>query len=147
MTINKLLLFFANYHTGTYTTVIKATEKNGYKKISFCVCRFVNYYNIKENKMQNKTPSKIVNYERIIIPHILKENTNTNNILLSCYTTKNSRQKTKTKYYFNDVEITKQQYYDGIKEKEKKYNIDNLFNIKIDDILKIGSVTAWKQII
>lgn len=145
MTINKLLLFFANYHTGTYTTVIKATEKNGYKKISFYVCRFVNYYNIEEIKAQNKTSVKR-DYERIIIPHILKENTNTNNILLSCYTTKNSRQKTNTKYYFNDIEITKQQYYDGIKEKEKKYNIDNLFNIKIDDILKIGSVTAWNRI-
>lgn len=141
MTINKLLLFFANYKSGTYTTVIKATEKNGYKKISFCVCRFVNYYNIKEIKAQNKTSAKR-DYERVIIPHILKENTNTKNILLSCYTTKNSKQKTNTKYYFNNIEITKQQYYDGIKEKEKKYNIDNLFNIKIDDILKIGSVTA-----
>ena len=141
MTINKLLLFFANYKSGTYTTVLKATEKNGYKKVCFYVCRFVNYYSIKEIKAQNKASVKR-DYERVIIPHILKENTNTNNILLSCYTTKNSKQKTNTKYYFNDIEITKQQYYDGIKEKEKKYNIDNLFNIKIDDILKIGSVTA-----
>lgn len=141
MTINKLLLFFANYKSGTYTTVLKATEKNGYKKVSFYICRFVNYYSIKEIKQQNKTSVKR-DYERVIIPHILKENTNTKNILLSCYTTKNSKQKTNTKYYFNNIEITKQQYYEGIQEKEKNYNIDNLFNIKIDDILKIGSVTA-----
>lgn len=139
MDLNTFLLFCANYKRGTYTTLEKQTEKNGYTKITSCVCRFVNYYNIKTVKAQNKQPIK-KDYERIIIPHILKENTNTKNVLLLVYTTKNSKQKAKTSYFYNGEPITKAQYYEGIQEKEKNYNIDNLFTVKLCDVLSIGGV-------
>lgn len=139
MNIDKLLNFFKNYKRGTYTTVQKQTVKNGFIKITSCVCRFVNYYNIKTVKQENKQPIK-KDYERVILPHILKENTNTKNILLLVYTTKNSKQKAKTSYFYNGEPITKAQYYEGIQEKEKNYNIDNLFTVKLCDVLSIGGV-------
>lgn len=137
MNIDKIINFFKNYKRGTYTTVQKQTIKNGYIKITKCVCRFVNYYNIETVKAENKQPIK-KDYERVILPHILKENTNTKNILLLVYTTKNGKQKAKTSYFYNGEEITKAQYYEGIQEKEKTYNIDNLFTVKLCDVLSVG---------
>lgn len=139
MNIEKAINFYKNYKRGSYTTLQKQTVKNGFVKIVKCVCRFVNYYNIATVKQENKQPIKR-DYERVIIPHILKENTNTKNVLLLVYTTKNSKQKAKTSYFYNDEPITKEQYYEGIGEKEKNYNIDNLFTVKLCDVLSIGGV-------
>lgn len=139
MNINKIIDFFKSYKRGTYTTIQREANKNGYTKIVKLVCRFVNYYNIKTVKAENRQPIK-KDYERVILPHILKENTNTKNILLLVYTTKNSKQKAQTSYFYNDEPITKAQYYEGIQEKEKAYNIDNLFTVKACDVVSIGGM-------
>lgn len=136
MLLNEALLFFEKYHGGSYTTIEKKTEKDGFVKLSHSVVRFINYYNIKEIKAQNKQPTARRDFERVIIPHILKENLNTKNILLSCYTTK--KHKTKTSYFYKDKAITEAQYYDGIKEKKPSYKIGNIFTVKLCDIIKIG---------
>lgn len=137
MLLNTALQFFNTYHRGTYTIMQKATEKNGFKKITRCVVRFVNYYSIKEIKERAAIESKPREYERVIIPHILKENTNTNNILLLCYTTK--KHKAKSKYFYNDIEITEDQYYTGINEKKRVYKIDNIFTVKLCDVVALGA--------
>ena len=138
MLLKNCLNFFKDYHGGSYTTMTKKTEKNGFVKITRCVVRFVNYYNIKEIKNQNKQQAAAREFERVIIPHILKENINTKNILLSCYTTK--KHKTKTSYFYNDIEITEDQYYTGLKEKKKNYNIDNIFIVKLCDVVNLGGL-------
>lgn len=135
MDIETLKNYFASHKRGIYTKLTKKTNKNGFIKIVHYVVRFVNYYNIKEIKAQNKTSVKC-DYERVIIPHILKENTHTNNILLSCYTTKNHS--AKTSYFYNDDAITEGAYYEGIKEKKPSYNISNIFTVNINDIVAIG---------
>lgn len=143
MELNDLLLFFKNYKRGSYTAMTKQTEKDGYKKITSCVIRFVNYYNIKEIKEAKKQPTK-KEYERVILPHILKENTNTKNILLLCYTTKNSAQKSKNSFYYNDKPITEAEYYSATNTK-KSHNIDCVFSVKIDNILSLGGGSNEKQ--
>ena len=137
MELVKIIDFFKNYKRGSYTQIIKETEKNGYKKRVVMVARFVNYYNIKTIKELNKTPVK-KDYERIIIPHILKQNTNTNNILLAVYVTNNKKQKAKTTYFYNDAIITEDQYYAGINEKKRIYNDSVIFNFNIKDVVSLG---------
>lgn len=137
MKIENILSFFKNYKRGTYTRVIKQTNKDGYIKRVAMVCRFVNYYNISEIKNANKQPVK-KDFERVIIPHILKENTNTKNILLLVYLTKNSKQHAKTQYFYNDDPITEAEYYSGIKENKKPCAPGCVISFKISDVLSIG---------
>lgn len=137
MNIEKALLFFTNYKKGCYTSIIKATEKGGFKKVVAMVCRFVNYYHIKEVKEAKKQPVK-KEYEKIILPHILKENTNTNNVLLLVYTTKNSKQHAKTSYFYNNEPITEAAYYEGIKEKKKAVAPSCVMTLKLADVISIG---------
>ena len=54
MDIKSALLFFNTYKRGSYTRIVKETNKDGYIKRVAMVCRFVNYYNIKTVKEANK---------------------------------------------------------------------------------------------
>lgn len=137
MDIKSALTFFQNYKRGSYTRIVKTTNKDGYIKTVSMVCRFVNYYNIKEIKEANKQPIK-KDYEKIILPHILKENTNTNNILLLVYVTKNSKQKAKTTYFYNDDPITEAEYYAGINENKKAFAPGCVMSFKLCDVVSIG---------
>ena len=139
MNIDKALQFFDNYKKGTYTNVTKATNKDGFTKVVSMVVRFVNYYNIKENKEANKKPIK-KDYEKNILPHILKENINTNNILLLVYLTKNQQQKAKTTYFYNGQIITEAEYYAGIKENKKPAAPSCVLSFKLADVVSIGGV-------
>lgn len=136
MTQNEILLFFENYKRGSYTRITKQSEKNGFKKITSLVCRFVNYYNIKSVKDRGATMPNPRPYEIQIIPHILKLNTNTNNLLLCVYLT--NHHKTHTKYYYNDIEITAAEYYTGINEKPREYHETQLFNFKAAEVVALG---------
>lgn len=137
MLLNDITNFFKTYKMGTFTRIEKETNKNGYIKRVTMVCRFINYYNIKSIKAQNKTPIK-KDYERVIIPHILKENTNTKNILLLVYITNNQKQRAKTSYFYNDAPITETEYYNGINEKKRANNNSVVYSFNINDVLKIG---------
>lgn len=141
MDIKSALTFFKNYKRGSYTRIVKTTNKDGYIKTVSMVCRFVNYYNIKEIKEANKQPIK-KDYEKIILPHILKENTNTNNILLLVYLTKNNRQKAKTQYFYNNDPITEAEYYNGIKENKKAFAPSCVMSFKLCDVVSIGGAKA-----
>lgn len=134
----QVINFFTTYKRGTYTRIVKENDKNGFKKRVVMVARFVNYYNIKEIKEAKKQPIK-KEYERVILPHILKENINTKNILLLVYLTKNKRQKAKTSYFYNNVEITEDQYYQGINEKKRNSAPDCLICFKLADVVSIGA--------
>lgn len=138
MTQKDIIAFFQNYKRGTYTAITKQTTKNGYKKICCMVCRFVNYYNIKQVKDATRNDTKKRDYEIQIIPHILKLNTNTNNLLLCVYATNNARQHAKNQYFYNDAAITEAEYYSGINEKKREYDKPVLFNFKIADIISLG---------
>jgi hypothetical protein len=129
--------FFKNYKRGAYTRIEKATNKNGYEKRVAMVCRFVNYYNIKQVKEANKTPTH-KEYERIILPHILKENTNTKNILLMVYMTQNTRQKAKTSYFYNGAVISEDAYYQGIGEKKRPSSATPVICFNINDVVSLG---------
>ena len=139
MTIENILKFFKNYKTGTYASIEKVTNKNGFVKRVLMVCRFVNYYNIKQVKEANKKPTH-KEYERVIIPHILKQNTNTNNTLLMVYLTNNHRQKAKTTYFYNDKPITETDYYNGINEKKRANVLTPVMSFNISDIVALGGV-------
>lgn len=143
MDIKSALLFFNTYKRGTYTRIVKQTNKDGYIKRVAMVCRFVNYYNIKTVKEANKQPIK-KEYERVILPHILKENTNTNNILLLVYVTNNSKQKAKTNYFYNDDPITEADYYNGIKENKRACAPGCVMSFKLCDIVSIGGANDDK---
>lgn len=137
MTEKEIILFFKNYKKGSYTTIIKKTEKNGFVKVSRLVCRFVNYYNIKTVKEKGiATQAAPRAFEIQIIPHILKLNTNTNNLLLCVYTT--NHHKAHAKYFYNDCEISASAYYEGIGEKPRENNITQVYNFKACDVVSIG---------
>ena len=130
--------FESKYHKGTYVVVIKNTKKNGYEKTTRMVARFVNYYNIASIKAKGTTESKPRDYEQAIIPHVLKTNLNTQNDLLMVYTT--NHHKAHTTYTYNGAPITKEQYYQGIGEKEKNYAPSVLFSMKLNEILSVGGI-------
>ena len=136
MTKAEIILFFKTYKRGCYTSIIKATQKDGYKKEVYMVCRFVNYYNIKSVKDKGATQSKARPYEEAIIPHILKRNTNTGNLLLCVYTT--NRHHAKTAFYYHDEPITEEEYYRGIGEKKRDNQQSVLFNFKADEVVSLG---------
>ena len=137
MTQKEIMLFFENYKRGSYTTITKKTEKNGFVKLSRMVCRFVNYYNIKQVKEKGASHQAPRAFEIQIIPHILKLNTNTNNLLLCVYTT--NHHKAHTKYFYNDAEISASEYYEGIGEKPRENNATQVFNFKACEIVSIGA--------
>lgn len=138
MNETQLLNFFKSYKKGSYTSIIKETNKNGYIKRVSMVCRFVNYYNIKTIKEKDTQPKPPREFERVLIPHILKLNTNTNNLLLCVYKTNNEKQRAKIKYYYHDDEINESQYYEGIKEKKRDNNDTVIFNFKAADVVALG---------
>lgn len=139
MELVNVLSFFRKYKKGTYTRVVKeTTTESGYKKVTKMVGRFVNYYNIKEVVMSGKSEkeSKPRLFEEQIIPHILKKNLNTLNVLLCVYTTKHH--KARTTYYHNGYEITEEEYYLHSGEKKKSYGETPVFNFKLKDVVKLG---------
>ena len=144
MDIKSTINFFNTYKRGTYTRIVKQTNKDGFIKRVAMVCRFVNYYNIKSIKEQNKQPSK-KEYERVILPHILKENTNTNNILLLVYVTNNNKQKAKTSYFYNNDPIIEAEYYEGIREKKRASAPGCVMSFKLCDVVSLGGSKNEKE--
>ena len=136
---DNFLKFYDTYKKGSFTKVIKLKDnKNGYFKKSVFLARFVNYYNIKEVKEKNQDATSIKkrDYELQIIPHILKLNLNTNNLLLCIYPVKNH--KTQSIYYFNDMEITADQYYKNSGDKIPDNKPSLIYTLKLDEVLTIG---------
>lgn len=133
-----IINFFENYKRGTYTKLIKEKDnKNGYKKVTAVVVRFINYYHIKSVK--EKTSGKAIknrDYELQIIPHILKLNKNTNNVLLCAYTT--NKHKPHAVYYYNDEIISADEYYKNSGDKLNENKIGLVYTLKISDIVQIG---------
>lgn len=137
MTQQQFINFYENYKRGSYTKMTKQKTRGNYKKVTSIVVRFVNYFNIKAIKEKGTNPAsaKPREYEKQIIPHVLKLNTNTNNLLLCAY--KTNQHKPHTKYYYNDNEITAEEYY--AQSGDKLSNADSVvFNIKLNDIISIG---------
>ena len=138
MTIEQIKKWYETYRKGTYVAVLKETTKNGFTKQTRMVVRFVNYYNIASVKAKDTSAvRKTRDYEIQIIPHVLKLNTNTNNELLMCYTT--NHHKAHSKYFYQDMPITKEQYYEGIGEKEKTYAPSVVYSMKANEIVMIGA--------
>ena len=137
MTNENIIRFFDTYKKGTYTKVVKATEKNGFVKITKMVCRFVNYYNIKSVKEKAPTPKAPREYEEVLIPHVLKINHNTNNTLLNVYIT--NHHKAHTEYYYKGVAISEDDYYMGIGEKKRDYAPTPLFSFKANEVVSLGA--------
>ena len=102
------------------------------------VGRFVNYYKLKSVIAKGKTEdmSKKRDYEKTIIPHVLKENLNTKNTLLMVYKTNHHR--AYSTYYYCGMEITEEEYYLGIGEKKKDYGDTPLFMFKLNEIVSVG---------
>lgn len=137
MTEQQIINFFKTYKRGCYTKIVKTTQKDGYIKKVVVVGRFVNYYNIKSVKEKaTTTAQKKRDYERVIIPHILKLNTNTNNLLLCVYATNHHR--AKTTYFYKDKEISEAEYYAGINEKKRDNDKSIVYNFKACDVVALG---------
>ena len=128
------------YIKGTYVVIEKITFKGEFTKLTRMVARFVNYYNIESVKAKGKSEneSKPRDYEKAIIPHVLKENLNTQNTLLMVY--KTNHHKAHSKYYYHDMEISEQEYYEQSGDKKKDYGDTPLFMFKMQDVLSVGGV-------
>lgn len=137
MTQEKFIIFYDSYKRGSYTKLVKEKQSGDYKKITAMVIRFVNYYNIKSIKEKATAEGKKREYEIQIIPHVLKLNTNTNNLLLCAYTT--NKHKAHTKYYFKDNEISSDEYYLKNGDKKQDYKPTVLYNFKLNDVISIGN--------
>lgn len=125
--------FYESYHKGSYVPILRETNKNGFRKLTRIVVRFVNYYNIKSVIEKGTSgEQKARDYEEQIIPHVLKVNHNTNNTLLMVY--KTNHHKAHTTYYHNDEEISEDEYYLGINEKKKKQSDTPLFMFKLEEV-------------
>lgn len=142
MTQKEFEKFYNNYKPGTYTNIIKVKTIGEYKKVTAAVVRFVNYYNIKtiKEKLNGFTQGAKRDYEIQIIPHVLKLNTNTQNLLLCVYIT--NHHKFYSKYYFNDEEITSDEYY--LKSGDKKRNDQKsvVYNFKLCELMQAGKIAS-----
>ena len=136
MTKNDFQKWYDNYHKGTYVVVLRETTIKGFTRQTKVVCRFVNYYNIESVKAKVTGTSKPREYEKQIIPHVLKTNLNTNNDLLMCYAT--NHHKAHEKFIYEGKPITKEQYYLGIGEKERKHNESVVYAMKLNEIVSVG---------
>jgi len=139
MTRETFTKWFESYHKGTYTKVTKETYHGEFTKRTEMVVRFVNYYNIESVKAKGKSDNnKPREYEEQYIPHILKRNKNTNNILLCCYTT--NHHKAHTKYFWQGVEISEEDYYLLSGDIKKNYQQSVIYLMKLEDIVKVGGI-------
>lgn len=138
MTKETFQTFYQTYKKGTYVVIEKVTIKGDFIKKTRMVARFVNYYNIESVKAKGATSGKARDHEEQIIPHILKLNTNTNNVLLSVYVT--NHHKPHSTYYFQNMEISEEEYYLASGDKKKDYAPTPLFNFKLQDVLSVGGI-------
>lgn len=138
MTKNDFEKWYKNYHKGTYVSVVKEHELNGYVKQVKLTTRFINYYEMQQVKAKGTSEGKTRDYEEQIIPHVLKLNTNTNNLLLMVYDT--NHHKHHTHYTYKGIPITKEQYYEGTQEKQKTYAKGLVETWKLSEIVSIGGV-------
>ena len=131
--------WFEKYHKGSYVVIVKETYHGDFTKQTKMVTRFVNYYNIESVKAKGKTEtSKARDYEQQIIPHVLKRNTNTNNVLLSVYVT--NHHKAHSRYFWQGVEINEDDYYLMSGDTRKDYAPTPLFMFKLDDVVSVGGI-------
>lgn len=139
MTQLQFIDFYATYKRGTYRKLIKEKTNGQFKKVTSLIVRFVNYYNIKtvKEKLKDKpnTETKNPDFEKQIIPHVLKLNLNTNNLLLCAYTT--NKHKAHTKYYDGLKEITEDQYYLLSGDKKQTFKESVILNFKLNDVIAI----------
>lgn len=135
MTQQQFKDFYKNYRPGSYTRLTKEKTIGDYKKVTSMVVRFINYYHIKTVMDRGNTEPKPRPYEIAIIPHILKLNTNTNNLLLCVYNT--NHHKTTSLYYYKDQPITADEYYAASGDKLVNNN-SVVYNIKLNDVVTIG---------
>lgn len=130
--------WYETYQKGTYVVVIKDHTLGDFSKVTKMVTRFVNYYNIESVKAKGTSESKPREYEIQIIPHILKENTNTKNTLLMCY--KTNHHKAYSTYYYKGMEISEEEYYSKSGDKKKTYGDTPLFAMKLNEIVSVGGI-------
>ena len=128
------------YKKGTYVVIERATTNGELAKLTRVVGRFVNYYEIESVKAKGKSESdsKPRDYEHVLIPHVLKENLNTQNTLLMVY--KTNHHHAHSRYFYQGIEITREKYYELSGEKERTYGDNPLFMFKINEILSVGGV-------
>lgn len=138
MNLNQLLNSIKNYKKGTYTKVCyKSTTQigeNTLEKITNGVVRFISYGSVKATTNTNSTPKKSNN--QVIVKDICYYNENTKNYLVQMYISKNKKHKSKSTYYLNGVETTKENY--EVLVKANKRPIDLMFTKKLQDIITIG---------
>lgn len=122
---------------GRYYLITYCKVEKGYTKTTTTKVRFVNYYNIKSVKESGKTPTPTSANTQVIIPHILTYNTNTQNYLVHCYKTPNS--KAKVTYQDSNGKIITKEEYETVVPPKKKYGNDSpVFQVKVQDIISLG---------
>lgn len=130
--------WYEEYRKGTYVVIVKETYHGEFTKQTRMVVRFVNYYNIESviAKGKSEKDSKARDYEETYIPHILKLNRNTNNILLNCYVT--NHHKAHSRYFYQGYEISEEEYYEQSGDTKKNYPQSVLYSMKLEDIVSVG---------
>lgn len=136
MNLQDIQNFMATYKKGTYTKAqwksTKVVEGQTYEKVSNGVVRFVSYNSVKKTTNTTKSnPNQIT-----IIENVCFYNSKTNNHLIHLYVSKNAKHKTKTRYYLNGAEISKQDYENKVKS--SKGTIDLMFTKNLNDIISLG---------
>ena len=135
MTQQQFINFYKGYKPGSYTRLTNEKITGDYKKVTSMVIRFINYYHIKAVAERGNIEPKPRPYEVQLIPHILKLNTNTNNLLLCVYNT--NHHKTTSLYYYKDQQITAAEYYAASGDKLTNNN-SVVYSIKLNDVVTIG---------
>ena len=104
----------------------------GYSKETTTTIRFVEYAHLQGVEIKGK-PNKNENY---IVDNILLYNSNTNNYYFR-FETIETPYKAKVKYYYNGIEITKEEY-EKVNPPRKSNTPLKTFIKKIQDIKSIG---------
>ena len=133
MTIKNLTDTLTNIKKGPFKHIQYRGGENGYEKTTTMIVRFINYYHMKSFLESGKTPKAPNPNETTIIPHILTYNKNTNKYYVHVYPTKHH--KAHSTYTFNGKEITKEEYYQGMKKKPSKPS--PVFTISAENVIAI----------
>lgn len=132
MELKELQKILSTKKRGTYFTITFKKEINGYSRTTTTLVRLANY-----GAVAKKEPSEINGKSNNqYLGNNLYHNTNTNNICLHVFTTKNPNHKPHSIYEYMGETITREEYYEGIHKKPSSSN-GIMFAINIKDIVMV----------
>jgi len=135
MTLTEIQKILSKKRRGTYMRITYEKTYGDYHKITNAIVRLINYSSLKSVQTQSNGEKK-VNPNKQYLGNNLIHNTHTGTTCLEVFVTNGKYHKPRSVYEYMGEEITKEEFYNGTKQKPRQ--VSTLYTINIADIIAIA---------